>query len=83
MQIPGKLLQGEVVGPSSLRPGGGLGLSEGPLALLWTPPPPPPPSRMLRQVTEGRAGGRKKTLGTPWSGMSLDWVGRGLSSQVL
>lgn len=50
MQIPGKLLQGEVVGPSSLRPGGGLGLSEGPLALLCTPPHPPPPAPALQDA---------------------------------
>lgn len=57
MQIPRKLLQGEVVGPSSLRPGGGLGLSEGPLALLCTPPSPRlhPPGYCGKLLKGGRS----------------------------
>lgn len=63
---------------SSLRPGGELGQSGDPTAL---PHPLAVPQDAV--ACSRREAGRKKKLGTHWSGASLDWAGQELSLQVL
>lgn len=69
MQIPGKLLRGEVTGPSSLRSGRGLGQSVDPvahpLADLWA-------AKFGAEACHWREAGRKEALETGWPGVKLD-----------